>query len=82
MTGTTYVDKLTVTESLRARELHDRADWVDRQFPALIDTAKNAALLRTLGIDLEVAASSVPAGDEVAEETPASAAGQPTPTGG
>ena len=26
MTGTTYVDKLTVTESLRARELHDRAD--------------------------------------------------------
>jgi hypothetical protein len=38
--------------TLRSRDLHGRADWVDREFSALIDTAKNAALLRTLGIDV------------------------------
>src|SRR4029450_12342877 len=43
MSGSTYVDKLTVTDSLRARDLHDRADWVDRQMPAFIHTVKNAA---------------------------------------
>jgi len=38
--------------TLRSRELHGRADWVDRELPAFIDTSKNAALLRTLGIDV------------------------------
>ena len=38
--------------TLRSRDLHGRADWVDREFPALINTASNAALLRTLGIDV------------------------------
>ena|GEM_PF-4181098 len=37
--------------ALRERGLSGRADWVDRQLPALIDIATNAALLRTLGID-------------------------------
>ena len=52
MTGPTYVAKLDVVANLRSRELHDRADWVDRELPAFIDTVKNAALLRTLGIDV------------------------------
>jgi hypothetical protein len=55
MTGPTYVAKLDVVANLRSRELHDRADWVDRELPAFIDTVKNAALLRTLGIDDVVA---------------------------
>lgn len=38
--------------ALRLRELHGRADWVGRELPAFIDTAKNAALLQTLGIDV------------------------------
>lgn len=57
MTRSTYIDKLDVVATLRSRELHDRADWVDRELPAFIDTAKNAALLRTLGIDDWVAAT-------------------------
>ena len=48
----TYVDKAEVVATLRSRELQGRADWVDRELPALIDTARNAALLRTLGIDV------------------------------
>jgi hypothetical protein len=70
MSGSTYVDKLKVTTSLRSRELHNRADWVDREMPALIDTVENAALLRTLGIDLVDASCSAPAHGEVAIERP------------
>lgn len=47
-----FVEKSKVVATLRSRELHGRADWVDREFPAFIDTAKNASLLRTLGIDV------------------------------
>jgi hypothetical protein len=68
MTDSTYVDKLTVISSLRSRELHERAAWVDREMPAFIDTAKHAALLKTLGIDLAAASSPAPAHDEVAAE--------------
>ncbi|WP_203934891.1 hypothetical protein [Virgisporangium ochraceum] len=39
--------------TLRSRDLHGRADWVDKEFSALIDTDENAGLLRTLGIDLD-----------------------------
>jgi hypothetical protein len=46
-----YIAKAAVVATLRSRELHGRADWVDREMPALIDTSKNASLLRTLGID-------------------------------
>jgi len=31
--------------ALRARHLHGRADWVEKELPALIDTARNASLL-------------------------------------
>jgi hypothetical protein len=70
MAGSTYIERELVTASLRSRDLHSRADWVDRQLPAVIDIVKNAALLRTLGIDL--AAMSIPdsAHDEVAVEHP------------
>jgi hypothetical protein len=46
-----------VVASLRSRDLHGRADWVEKELPALIDTARNASLLRTLGIDVDDLAS-------------------------
>lgn len=49
----TCVEKTLVVATLRARHLHGRADWVDRQLPELIDTARNASLLRTLGINID-----------------------------
>ena len=52
MSAPVYVDKARVIADLRLRRLHARADWVDREFPGLIDTDKNAALLRMLGIEL------------------------------
>lgn len=54
MAVATCVEKtVVVVATLRSRDLHGRADWVDRELPALIDTARNAALLRTLGIDVD-----------------------------
>jgi hypothetical protein len=53
MAATTLIRKTTVVASLRSRGLHDRANWVEKDLPALIDTAGNASLLRTLGIDVE-----------------------------
>jgi hypothetical protein len=53
MAVATCVEKTVVVATLRARELHSRADWVEKELPALIDTARNASLLRTLGINLE-----------------------------
>lgn len=52
MTRSGYVEKAKVVADLRSRNLQSRADWVDRQLPALIDTFENASLLRTLGIDV------------------------------
>ena len=51
MTSPTYVDRAEIVAALRSRGLHARADWVDRELPALVDTERNAALLRTLDID-------------------------------
>ena len=53
MTEPVYVDKAKVIAQLRFRQLHARADWVDREFPGLIDTYKNSALLQMLGIELD-----------------------------
>jgi hypothetical protein len=70
MVVATCVDKTVVVATLRARDLHGRADWVEKELPALIDTATNSSLLRTLGINVE----SLPAapggqdGDPVAAE--------------
>jgi hypothetical protein len=47
------VKKTVVVATLRSRDLHGRADWVEKELPALIDTARNASLLRTLGINVE-----------------------------
>jgi hypothetical protein len=47
------IDKALVVAALRARNLHARADWVERQLPDLIDTDKNQSLLDTLGIDVD-----------------------------
>jgi hypothetical protein len=52
MSSSTFIEKAEVVATLRSRDLHGRADWVDREFSVLIDTAKNASLLRTLGIDV------------------------------
>ena len=39
--------------TLRSRDLHRRADWVEKDLPALIDTTNHASLLRTLDIDAD-----------------------------
>jgi hypothetical protein len=46
------INKADIVAVLRSRDLPDRADWVDRDLPELVDTDKNGALLRMLGIDL------------------------------
>jgi hypothetical protein len=46
-----YIEKAAIIQLLRSRERHDRADWVDRQLPDLVDTDKNSALLEMLGVD-------------------------------
>jgi hypothetical protein len=53
MSEPVYVDKAKVIAQLRSRQLQARADWVDRELPGLIDTYKNSALLKMLGIDLD-----------------------------
>jgi hypothetical protein len=54
MAVATCVEKTLVVATLRARDLHGRADWVDKELPALIDMASNASLLRTLGINVDI----------------------------
>ncbi len=44
------VNRAEIVEILRSRGLHDRADWVARALPELVDTGKNASLLQTLDI--------------------------------
>lgn len=44
------VQKTQILETLRDRGLTDRASWVDRQLPDVVDTEKNRALLEMLGI--------------------------------
>ncbi len=61
MTSPTYVDKAEIVAALRSRGLHARADWVDRELPELVDTYRNAALLRTLDIDPAAMAPADPA---------------------
>jgi hypothetical protein len=56
MAERTCVKKAVLVATLRSRDLHDRADWVDKEFPALIDTASNASLLDTLGINVDTLA--------------------------
>jgi len=46
-----YIEKAEIVSLLRSRQLHARADWVDRELPDLVDTYKNSALLRMLSVD-------------------------------
>lgn len=55
-----HVDKAEIIAVLRSRELHDRADWVERQLPVVVDTRKHGSLLRMLEIDLAVMSTAVP----------------------
>jgi hypothetical protein len=45
------IDKAEIIATLRSRGLQDRADWVDRTLPQLVDTYRNGALLRMLDLD-------------------------------
>jgi hypothetical protein len=45
------IEKADITATLRLRGQGDRADWVDRTLPELVDTHHNGALLKLLGID-------------------------------
>jgi hypothetical protein len=47
-----HIDKAEIIAILRSRGLDDRADWVDRQLPDIVDTYQNGALLQMLNIDL------------------------------
>jgi hypothetical protein len=47
-----YIEKTEIIADLRARGLNERADWVDRDLPPLVDTQKHSALLHLLGIDM------------------------------
>jgi hypothetical protein len=47
-----HIDKAEIIKVLRSRDLNDRADWVERELPALVDSDKNGALLQMLGIDV------------------------------
>jgi hypothetical protein len=46
-----HVAKAEIVGILRSRGLSDRADWVQRDLPPLVDTDKNGKLLRMLDID-------------------------------
>jgi hypothetical protein len=45
------IDRADVVALLRARGADAKADWVERQLPALVDTDVNRALLEILEVD-------------------------------
>jgi hypothetical protein len=46
------IKKTDITATLRSRGQVDRADWVDKTLPPIVDTDRNSGLLKTLDIDL------------------------------
>lgn len=46
-----HVDRAEIVAMLQTRGLHDRAEWVERALPPVVDTHENGSLLRMLGID-------------------------------
>jgi hypothetical protein len=46
-----HIDKAEIVAVLRSRGLTARADWVEREFPHLVDTDRNGSLLLMLNID-------------------------------
>jgi hypothetical protein len=47
-----HIEKAEIMALLLSRGNEDRAAWVDRVLPDLVDTDANASLLRMLDIDL------------------------------
>ncbi|HYN92722.1 MAG TPA: hypothetical protein VES42_02600 [Pilimelia sp.] len=45
------IAKEQIVAALRRREQHDRADWVERELPEQVDTARHAGLLATLRLE-------------------------------
>jgi len=48
---TMHINKAEIVAILRSRGLYDRADWVERDLPGLVDTHMHGSLLRLLDID-------------------------------
>lgn len=48
---TMTVSRHTIVAALRRRGQHTRADWVERELPAQVDTTRHAGLLATLRLD-------------------------------
>jgi hypothetical protein len=46
-----FIDKTEIMAILLSRGSEDRAAWVDRTLPQLVDTDANASLLRLLAVD-------------------------------
>jgi hypothetical protein len=46
------IKKAQIVAALRSRGQQDRADWVDKTLPELVDTETNGSILQTLNIDL------------------------------
>jgi hypothetical protein len=46
-----FIDKTEIMALLLSRGAEDRAAWVDRVLPQLVDTEANASLLRLLEVD-------------------------------
>jgi hypothetical protein len=44
------IEKKKVVDVLRRRGQHDRAEWVNRELPDLVDSAQNTGILATLGL--------------------------------
>jgi hypothetical protein len=53
-----HVEKSHIIEVLRSRGLHERADWVDKVLPEVVDAHENGSLLRMLRIDPKAMARS------------------------
>jgi hypothetical protein len=51
-----YIAKSEIIADLRARGLNERADWVDRDLPPLVEPQRHSALLHMLGIDVSTMA--------------------------
>jgi hypothetical protein len=55
----TILSKPMLLEVLRRRNLHERAEWADRQLPDAIDVERNAGVLDLLGLDGEALAEAL-----------------------
>jgi hypothetical protein len=59
------IDRGEIVAALRARGEQDRADWVERTLPPVVDTDRNSSLLSMLSIDLTTLTAVGPAAQHV-----------------